>query len=127
MLHTRRHTWHTSPLDVLPWQMSVASVFLWCLALIAEPHGHLDGAKWQLWAALLYIGTFAGPIGTWAVVSVTRALPPITTSLGMLGVPLVGIVSSVLLLGEPITWPLASGTALVIAGIAIVILDRPKR
>jgi drug/metabolite transporter (DMT)-like permease len=126
MLHTRRHKWHTSPLNVLPWQMSVATVLLWCLALIAEPQGHLDFDKWQLWTALLYIGAFAGPIGTWATVSVTRALPPITASLGMLGVPLIGIVSAVLMLGEPITWPLAIGTSLVIAGIAIVILDRSR-
>ncbi len=61
MLHTRRHKWHTSPLDALPWQMSVASVLLWILSLVAEPHGHLDLDKWQLWAALLYIGAFAGP------------------------------------------------------------------
>jgi drug/metabolite transporter (DMT)-like permease len=127
MMHTRRHKWQTSPLDALPWQMSVATVLLWVLAMIFEPHGHFDFNKWQLWAALLYIGAFAGPIGTWAAVSVTRALPPITASLAMLGVPLVGIASSVALVGEPITLPLALGTALVIAGIAIVILDRSRR
>lgn len=126
MLHTRRHKWHTSPLDVLPWQMSVATVLLWTLSMVAEPHGHLDPGKWQLWAALLYIGAFAGPIGTWAAVSVTRALPPITASLGMLGVPLVGIVSAVLLLGEPITLPLLLGTALVLAGIAVVIVEKSR-
>lgn len=125
IMHTRRHRWHTSPLDVLPWQMSVATVLLCLLAAVAEPAGHLDFGKWQLWVALLYIGAFAGPIGTWAAVSVTRALPPITASLGMLGVPLMGIVSSVLLVGEKITLPLVLGAALVIAGIAIVILDRP--
>ena len=43
---------------------------------------------------------------------------------GMLGVPLLAIASSVVLVGEPVTWPLLFGTALVIAGIAIVILDR---
>jgi drug/metabolite transporter (DMT)-like permease len=60
---------------------------------------------------------------------VTRALPPVTTSLGMLGVPLIGIVSSVLLLGEKVTASLAAGTALVLAGMAIVILEnaRPRR
>ena len=42
----------------------------------------------------------------------------------MLGVPLAGIASSVVLVSEPIMLPLAIGTALVIAGIAIVILDR---
>ena len=126
MMHTRRHKWHTSPLDVLPWQMSVATVLLWILSVVAEPHGHLDAGKWQLWVALLYIGAFAGPIGTWAAVSVTRALPPITSSLGMLGVPLLGIATSVVLVDEPITMPLAMGTALVLAGMAIVILERSK-
>ena len=45
----------------------------------------------------------------------------------MLGVPLLGIASSVVLVGEPITAPLAIGTALVIAGIAIVILENSRR
>ncbi|HZQ00743.1 MAG TPA: DMT family transporter [Reyranella sp.] len=123
MMHTRHHEWRGTPLDALPWQMSVATVLLWILAYFLEPAGHLDFDKWQLWSALIYIGVLAGPTGTWAAVSVTRALPPLTTSLGMLGVPLVGIASSVVLLGEAITWPLALGTALVLGGMAIVILD----
>ena len=126
MLHTRRHKWKGTPLDALPWQMSVAMVILLVLAAVLEPHGYLEPDKWQLWVALLYIGTFAGPLGTWAAVSVTRALPPITSSLGMLGVPLLGIATSVVLVNEPITVPLAIGTALVLAGMAIVILDRSK-
>ena len=81
---------------------------------LSSPHGYLDPGEWQLWLALIYIGVIAGPTGTWTTVSVTRALPPVTTSLGMLGVPLVGIASSVVLLGEPITAPLAIGTALII-------------
>lgn len=124
MLHTRRHRWRGTPLDVLPWQMSVATILLLILAAVAEPHGHFDVGKWQLWTALIYNGVLAGPAGTWAAVSVARALPPITGALGMLGVPLVGIASSVFLVSEPITAPLAIGTALVIAGIAAVILNR---
>lgn len=124
ILHARRHRWRATPLDVLPWQMGVASLLLWSLALLIEPAGRLDPSKPQLWIALLYIGSFAGPLGTWAAVSVARALPPVTGSLGMLGTPLLGIAASAVLLGEPITASLAAGTALVIAGIAIVILDR---
>ena len=104
ILHARRHRWRLAPLDVLPWQMAVATGLLWL--------------------SLLYLGVLAGPTATWAAVSVARALPPITGALGMLGVPLLAIASSVVLVGEPITWPLLAGTALVIAGIAIVILDR---
>jgi drug/metabolite transporter (DMT)-like permease len=126
IVHIRRHRWKLTPLDALPWQMSVATVLLWVLALIAEPAGRLELDRKELWMSLLYIGAFAGPIATWAAVSVGRALPPVVGSMGMLGVPLLGIASSVVLLGETITAPLAIGTALVIAGIAIVILDRSR-
>jgi len=126
IVHIRRHRWKLMPLDVLPWQMSVATVLLWVLALLAEPGGHLELDKKELWMSLLYIGAFAGPIATWAAVSVGRALPPVVGSMGMLGVPLLSIASSVALLGETITTPLAIGTALVIAGIAIVILDKSR-
>jgi drug/metabolite transporter (DMT)-like permease len=124
ILHARRHRWRATPLDVLPWQMAVASLLLWSLALLLEPQGYLDLGKADLWIALLYIGTFAGPAGTWAAVSVARALPPVTGSLGMLGTPLVGIAAAAVLIGEPVTLDLLLGTALIVAGIAIVILDR---
>jgi drug/metabolite transporter (DMT)-like permease len=124
ILHARRHLWRTAPLDVLPWQMSVATVLLWILAFTIEPAGYFDFSKAELWISLLYIGSFAGPAGTWAAVSVARALPPVTGSLGMLGTPLLGIAASAVLVGERITWNLLVGTALMIAGIAIVILDR---
>lgn len=124
ILHARRHRWRATPLDVLPWQMAVASLLLWSLALMLEPQGYLDLGNADLWIALLYIGTFAGPAGTWAAVSVARALPPVTGSLGMLGTPLVGIAAAAVLIGEAITLNLVLGTALIVAGIAIVILDR---
>jgi drug/metabolite transporter (DMT)-like permease len=126
VLHARRHRWRLQPLDVLPWQMAAATVLLWILALLFEPTGYLDFSQPNLWIALLYIGVLAGPTGTWAAVSVARALPPVTGSLGMLGTPLLGIASSVVLLGEAVTWPLVLGTMLVIAGIAIVIVERAK-
>jgi drug/metabolite transporter (DMT)-like permease len=124
MVHIRRHRWRTAPLDALPWQMSVAAVLLWILVPFAEPHGHLDVQAKELWIGLIYIGAFAGPIATWAAVSVNRALPPVVASMAMLGVPLLSIASSVILVNEPITAPLAIGTALVIAGIAVVILEK---
>jgi drug/metabolite transporter (DMT)-like permease len=123
MLHIRHHEWRNTPLDALPWQMGFAAILLWILAILLEPGGHLDLDRWELWTTLFYVGVVAGPTATWAAVSVTRTLPPITTSLGMLGVPLLGIATSVWLLGEPVTWPLAIGTLLVLGGMAIVILD----
>jgi drug/metabolite transporter (DMT)-like permease len=124
IVHIRRHRWRTAPLDALPWQMSVAAALLWLVTPMVEPDGHLDVHASELWIGLIYIGAFAGPIATWAAVSVNRALPPVVGSMAMLGVPLLSIASSVVLVDEPVTAPLAIGTLLVIAGIATVILDR---
>ena len=52
VLHARRHRWRLTPLDVLPWQMSVATILLWLLALRPrarrasrfQPGRALDGA-----------------------------------------------------------------------------------
>ena len=126
IVHIRHHRWKTAPLDMLPWQMSVAAGLLWIVAPIAEPAGDLDIHAKELWIGLIYIGAFAGPIATWAAVSVNRALPPVVASMAMLGVPLLSIASSVVLVDEPITAPLAIGTALVIAGIAVVILEKSR-
>ena len=124
IVHIRHHRWRTNPLDALPWQMTVAAVLLWIVAPVLEPAGHLDVHRKELWIGLIYIGAFAGPIATWAAVSVNRALPPVVGAMAMLGVPLLSIASSLVLVNEPITPPLMIGTALVIAGIATVILDR---
>ncbi|HKH67629.1 MAG TPA: DMT family transporter, partial [Reyranella sp.] len=59
VLHARRHRWRLSPLEVLPWQMSVATVVLWLLALVLEPAGHLDFSRVELWVALAYLGVIA--------------------------------------------------------------------
>jgi drug/metabolite transporter (DMT)-like permease len=124
IVHIRCHRWRAAPLDALPWQMSVAAALLWLVTPMVEPDGHLDVHARELWIGLTYIGAFAGPIATWAAVSVNRALPPVVGSMAMLGVPLLSIASSVVLVDEPVTAPLAIGTLLVIAGIATVILDR---
>jgi len=125
ILHARRHVWRLTPLQVLPWQMAVATVLVAVIAAIFEPEGHVRFDRPIVQATLFLLGIL-GALATWAAVSVARALPPLTSSLAMLGVPLMAIAASAVLLEEPVTWSLAIGSALVIAGIAIVILDRPR-
>jgi len=55
----------------------------------------------------------------WAVALVNRALPAMTTSLGLLGVPVVGILCSTWLLHETFDAPLLGALSLIIAGIVI--------
>jgi drug/metabolite transporter (DMT)-like permease len=126
ILHTRRHIWRMTPLQVLPWQMGLAAVLVAILAAIFEPDGYIHFDRPVVQGTLFLLGPL-GALATWAAVSVARAMPAVTSSLAMLGVPLFAIAASLVLLGEPVTWILAGGTALAIAGIAIVILDRNNR
>ena len=70
---------------------------------------------------------FNGPISTafavWAWLSVNRSLPAITSSLGSLGVPVVGLIASVIALGEPLDIASVAGLALIVGGLVLVSLD----
>jgi drug/metabolite transporter (DMT)-like permease len=61
------------------------------------------------------------------VVSVTRALPAITTSLSLLAVPVTGVAASALFLGEPATPTLLAGLVLILGGTVLVNLGDLRR
>ncbi len=71
------------------------------------------------WAALLFLGTFAGAVQfalfTWAL----RWLPPSTTVIYIALNPITAVILGGLLLGEAITTVLLLGLALVLAGIGL--------
>jgi len=129
IFHARRHAWDgLSPLEVLPWQMLVASLVLVPLATFAEPAGRLPAVP-PVVLTLAYVGLLGGPVAIWAATSVSRALPTLVSLLGFLGVPVLGVIVSTLWLGESLTLPLVIGAVLVLLGIVIVALgfDRERR
>ena len=126
IVHARTHRWRLSPLQVLPWQMAWATLLLSLLAAAVEPGGRVGWSTTAL-VPLAYIAVVVGPAGTWAATTVSRALPTIVTSLGFLAVPAVGILSSTLVLGEPVTGSLALGAGLVVGGAALVSLSTLRR
>lgn len=127
ILHVRRHVWRLSPLQLAPWQMAAAIPPLLGLALWSEGGTPI---RWsgELAAVLAYNGPAATAFCFWAAVSVTRALPAITTSLAFLAVPAAAVAASALTLGEPLTATLAASLGLILGGLALVNLaDRRGR
>ena len=120
IFHARRHVWRLSPMQVLPWQLLLATVLLGLFAFIAEPHGRIDATAPEL-LSLFYVGVIAGPLGSWGATSAARALPTVTSSVGFLGVPVLGVVVSTLWLGEPVTAALVFGGMLVLFGLLLVV------
>jgi drug/metabolite transporter (DMT)-like permease len=121
IFQARRHVWDLSPLQVLPWQMLVSSALLVPLAAILDPAGRIEPNLPAL-GGLFYVGAIAGPLATWAAVSIARDLPSVVSSLGFLGIPALGLILSTTLLGEQLTWSLALGSALIGLGVVLAVI-----
>ncbi|MGL3214484.1 DMT family transporter [Bradyrhizobium sp. BR 1433] len=127
IIYIRSHRWIATPLQLLLWQVLVATLVLTMSALVTEG---VPEVKWSPHLLLLFL--YSGFIGTalayWAMSMVNKSLPALTTSLGTTATPIVGIVTAALLLGEPIDLSLAIAAALIVGGIALSSLaDAPLR
>lgn len=118
ILLARRHKWTSTPFEMAPWQALLATAILIPLSAKFEqaPHVALD---WKFVALLLYGGVVGIAFPYWATVTVTRSLPAVTTSLGLLGVPLVGVFGATVVFGESFELPLAVGFSLIVFGIIL--------
>jgi drug/metabolite transporter (DMT)-like permease len=118
ILYMRHHAWVSTPFQQVFWQSLVATIVLSAMALAV--HG-LPQITWTpaLVAGLAYGGLCGTVLAGWAMTMVNRSLPALTTSLGILATPVVGVAVSALTLGEPLDLALLAAMVMIIAGIAI--------
>jgi drug/metabolite transporter (DMT)-like permease len=118
IVQVRGHRWQGSPLSLAPWQLGLAAVTLLPFALLFEDASTIRWGSTLGWV-LLYNGPIATAFCFWAMITVTRALPAITTSLGTLCVPLVGYASAAFFLHEHITLSNTVGFVLILSGLVL--------
>lgn len=104
--------------DLLPWQTLVAAVPLCGLALL------VDGAPSFLlnphsWGVIAYTGPLATALTFLIVLQMTQRLSPVTVSVCMLGVPVVGLTLSSLVFGETLSADLLLGMGLLCMGLVL--------
>jgi drug/metabolite transporter (DMT)-like permease len=121
-VHIRAHRWTISPLEAIPWQLMGAAILLIVLGLIVDGVPVIDWTP-QLVLVVLYQGVLATGIAFWAQIVILRNLSAVSTNLTLMAVPVVGVVSSAVLLGEQVTVALAIGLALVVIGVAVNLLS----
>jgi drug/metabolite transporter (DMT)-like permease len=126
ILHVRAHRWVSSPFELVPWQVLLATCTLAPLALLFEGVPRIEWSA-RLLALLVYGGTAGIALPYWAMQIVNKNLPAITTSLALLVVPVVGVACSALALGEPITAGLILAMLLIISGIVVGMSDSIMR
>lgn len=126
ILHLRHHKGVCSAYQLAPWQMLLASVPLIVMARVVE--GPYDGdSSASLVETLLFMGPFATAFCFVAVNAASMWLSSTSMSTAMLGVPVIGLLMSVVFLGEHLTLTLAAGLLIISSGILIVTMKSPKR
>jgi drug/metabolite transporter (DMT)-like permease len=118
ILQIRAHRWHSTPFALLPWELAIASFLLVPSAWLVAGVPAVDWS-WRLVLLLLYAGLPGTALAYWAVAMAGRALPAVTTSLGLLATPVVGVMASAAWLGESVTASLVLAIALVLGGVAL--------
>lgn len=123
ILSVRAHTWIASPYALLFWQTLPAGLLLAVLALILEGPPRLAFSALEA-GLLIYNGLLGTALAFWAITMINASLPAVTTALGILLTPVVGISSSMLFLGESLDWPLWVAAFMIILGIGLGVSGR---
>ncbi len=123
ILQVRAHRWISTPFQLVFWEVLLATVVLAVLAPLFEGPPTIDWSL-QLALLLLYAAVFGIAVAYWAMATVNRSLPAVTTSLGVLATPVVGTLCSTVALNESLDLPLLGAMALIIAGIAVGTIGR---
>ena len=109
-----------SPISFVAWQ-----IFLGCVPMVvfglAFEHPDIGGLKADSAFALTYMTLV--PMGTCYLTwyAAIRRLPAATAAIGMLSVPVIGILSGALFVGESVGWREIGAVVLTLAGVALAL------
>jgi drug/metabolite transporter (DMT)-like permease len=118
IVYVRAHKWVSSPFQLVFWQVLLACIVLSAGAATVEGPPTITWTP-RLVALLLFSGVVCTALAHWAMSMVNRSLPAVTTSLGLLATPALGIVSGTAMLGERFEPLLFVALALIVGGVAI--------
>lgn len=116
-----RNTTMTAPmLTITFWMTLLTAVWLSLLAALTEaPQWHAPSP--HVWGAVLYntVGVFAFAQVAW--LGMARDLPPVASTLSVMFIPVIGVFSGALWLGEVLYWQDWTAVALIALAIATVL------
>lgn len=114
--------WTSSVVTIVGWQLLIGAVLITISAAFLEPVPQLTKLSWQAIAALAYLFAIPMVYCHWAYFTVVRIFPAAVAALGTLLVPVVGVFSSALIIGEPIGWREVSALTLVMLALLVVLV-----
>lgn len=116
----KKTVWRTPLLTVAGWQLLLGGAPLAALA-IAQDSAPFANITMQGALAMAYIVLIGTVLGYWAWFRVLQLIPGEMAALGILPVPVIGVISSTLILGEPLGWAEFAAVALLTAALATML------
>ena len=121
---TKRHSWRLGTVALTGWQLTLGGLPIFLGALLIDPAPDFAGLRGDvLWAAL-YAALIPMIFCHWAWFRIVDLFPASIAAIGTLAIPVVGVLSSALVLGEPIGLAEIAALMLVLAGLSVVMLKR---
>jgi len=125
-VYIRGHDWTMDPIQALPWQMGLAAVPLLILALAVDGPPQIDWTA-ELSLIMAYQAVLASGVAFLAQVVVLRNISAVSANLTMMGIPVIGVVSSAAFLGEQVTVAVVLGMMLIMTGVMVNVLGEVQR
>ncbi len=122
----KRRRWSGSMLALTGWQICLGGAPIALGALALGPFPGLGRVDAEGVAAILFVIVFGMLIGQWIWFVVLDRLPVAVASIGTLAIPIIGLLSSALLLGEPVGPSELAALGLVISALMLVTLPRGR-
>jgi len=115
---TKRWPVQMPQVPLIAWQLVLGLWPVVPISLLFEQM-HLGDVTWLGWGCLLYLALFGQVLSYLAWFRALRLLPAGTAAIGSLMVPVIGVLSSSLLLGEPLGARQFAALALTLAGVVL--------
>ena len=117
-------SWSLQPLALTVWFFVVSTLACWPLVLIFEPPWQQTWPSTPVLWTLVYhaLGPMVIAYACWTVL--VGQLPATVAAIAALLAPIVGVLSAIIVLGDPLTWQKALALSMVLASIAMTLSAR---
>ncbi len=118
----KKYQWSTPLAALVGWQLSAAAVPITIVAMLTEPVPDLTQLSIRALVALIYLFALPMVFCQWAYFKVVSIFPASIAAMGTLAVPVVGVYSSAVILGERVGWREFAALALICAALTSVMI-----
>ena len=117
MVHIRHHGGsRATAMQLMPWQMLAGAVPMTAIAFLVDGWPQVEWTP-QLIGIVTYQGSLAGAFTVWAQQTILRRISATSTNLILMAVPVVGLLSSAILVNDPLTIGAVVGLVLIMIGV----------